>query len=175
MYYSLSVLSRVMAPILSFTSDEIWREMKHFINDDSLSVFLNDLPFYNGDYSFSEIESKYDRIFELRETVLKALEIARVNKMIGKSLDAKVIISSESELSDFLKDNIKELPSLFIVSQVEIVDSLNDITFETDGIKILVLNAIGNKCARCWTYSVDSILQDDGETYLCPRCSKVLK
>ena len=175
MYYSLSVLSRVMAPILSFTSDEIWREMKHFINDDSLSVFLNDLPFYNGDYSFSEIESKYDRIFELRETVLKALEIARVNKMIGKSLDAKVIISSESELSDFLKDNIKELPSLFIVSQVEIVDSLNDITFETDGIKILVLNAMGNKCARCWTYSVDSILQDDGETYLCPRCSKVLK
>ena len=136
--------------------------------------FLNDLPVYNYNYCFKEIEDKLDRIFDIRETILKALEIARVNKLIGKSLDAKVTVTSDKENVEFLKSCINDLASLFIVSKVVIKDSLREFTHESDDTKVLVETADGNKCARCWTYSDDTVLQDDGETYLCPRCSKIL-
>ncbi len=165
MYIILDALTRLVAPILSFTADEIWQSMPHADGVDTRSVLLNDMP-ESGKYSFADIESHWNALFDLRDEVLKALEDARAAKLIGKSLEAKVIISANDEKYALLDSFKNELETVFIVSQVELKHG------EGDALGVEVVHADGEKCDRCWMYSTDVVAE--GEGHLCKRCAAIL-
>ncbi|MGN1121470.1 MAG: class I tRNA ligase family protein, partial [Eubacteriales bacterium] len=178
MYTILSGFTRLIAPILSFTAEEIWQFMPHTASDNAESVFLNDMPEYQSALAFPEITEKYDKLFALRDDVMKALEIARADKKIGKSQDAEVVIyakrdSGEWKLFESLGD---ELADIFICSGVELSDAVPDadaFTETVSGIAVKVLTAEGVKCDRCWFIRKDTC--EDGEGgHLCRRCTAIV-
>ncbi|GHU96042.1 isoleucine--tRNA ligase [Clostridia bacterium] len=151
----LDGITRLMAPILCFTADEIFSYSPHAEGTDPRSVFLNDMPGYDASLALSAAESEYwEKIIKLRTLVNAELEKARAAKIIGKSLEAAVTITTEDEL------NAAELPQLLIVSRV---------TLKRGAFKIEVAPAPGVKCPRCWNFSE----QGDGDG-LCPRCHDVI-
>ncbi len=175
MYLILSALTRLIAPILAFTSNEIWTAMPHSKDEDKRHVMLNKMPEVMKAYDFEKIETHYDKLFELRDDVMKALEVARADKLIGKSLDAKVTVYAKGETYALLDSFRSELPTIFITSQVEISD--NDApanAFFEEGAKVAVVvsAAEGERCDRCWMFSTETVA--DGEGCVCPRCKRVL-
>lgn len=173
MYLVLSYMTRLVAPILSFTSDEIWQAMPHLSTDDVEHVMLNQMPSYEESLNFPELEEKFDALFTVREDIMKALEEARSEKKIGKSLDAKITISASGSQMELLRNNQEDLSSLFIVSHVELTDApLSDGFTGTSGVSVCVDEADGQKCDRCWMYTTDVV--SDGEGVVCKRCASVL-
>ncbi|MBQ8696196.1 MAG: isoleucine--tRNA ligase, partial [Clostridia bacterium] len=175
MYIILDALTRLIAPILAFTSDEIWACMPHKAEDSSISVYLNDMPKVNDAYSFPELEARYDALFAIRDDVMKALEIARAEKLIGKSLDAKVtIFTDDADKKALLESFGDELATIFIVSQVALAGSAPADAFtETEsGIAVKVEGADGCRCDRCWMYSTEGKQVEDG--FLCFRCAEAV-
>jgi isoleucyl-tRNA synthetase len=165
MYVVLSSLVRLLAPILAFTADEAWLAMSHEASDDVRNVMLNDMPEYRDDLLFPEVEARWNRLFALRDDVMKALEEARASKMIGKSLDAKVALTvADKEKYELLTSFGSELETVFIVSSVSV--TLGD----TD--KIEVAPADGCKCVRCWKYADKGMTDEQG--FLCERCKTIL-
>ena len=179
LYYVLSGMTRLLAPLISFTAEEIWRCMKHVEGENEASVFLNSLPEYDAAFAgrHQELKDGWDHLFELRDDVMKALELARAEKMIGKSLDAKVDIYTTDEKDFKTLDHFAEdLATVFITSgaKVHMAESPEGAFTETDsGIGVVVSGADGCKCDRCWSYSVSGIKTEDG--FLCDRCRKILK
>ncbi len=176
MYHILSALTRVTAPLLSYTAEEIWHAMKHVASDDKLSVFLNDMPKYDAALEFDGLEEKWDKLFDLRDDVMKALELSRADKLIGKSLDAKLTIwATDSDTFSTLKAFESQLEDVFIVSSVALSNESApaDAFSETiSGIAVKVEAADGEKCDRCWKYSTNTEHVDD--SCLCPRCRAVI-
>ena len=176
MYYIISGLTRLMAPLLAFTAEEIWQAMPHCAADVKESVFLNDMPTFDEALSFPEIAAHYEELFASREHVMKALELARAEKRIGKSLDAKVTVYATDAAYKLLSDFEAELPTLFIVSQVALVNAAapeGTVTEEGAPFGVLVEAAEGEKCDRCWNYSTAAV-HDGEDGCLCPRCHGVL-
>ena len=170
MYKILSALTRLISPILAFTADEIWKTMSHLESDDTRNVLLGDMPVFDASNPFAEEEARYEKLFEIRDTVLFALEGARASKLIGKSLEAKVVITADGQTYDFLASFDKdELSDVFIVSGTELVKGA---VAEGETIAVEVAKADGEKCARCWKHSVDAF-EVDGE-HICPRCKAIL-
>ncbi len=176
MYTILSVLTRLTAPLLSYTAEEIWHTMKHISTDDTRSVFLNDMPKYDAALDFEGATAGYDKLFDLRDDVMKALELARADKLIGKSLDAKLTVwASDADAYNTLNAYASELCDIFIVSGVTLVNGAApaDAFCETvSGIGVKVEVADGEKCDRCWKYSTDTV--KDGDSCLCARCKAVV-
>ena len=175
MWHILSALTRLIAPLISFTAEEIWQEMPHLSTDKKESVFLCDMPSFNEEWNFAELEAKWNKLFDLRDDVMKALELARAEKLVGKSLDAKVTLYLEGETMDFVKSFGDMLPTVFIVSGVVISGDKapeNAYTETESGIGVLVESADGEKCDRCWMYTTEPI--SDGEGILCPRCKRII-
>lgn len=175
-YTILDGMTRLVSPILAFTSDEIWHSMPHDSSADSECVLFNDLPTATGVNVDDEFIAKWDKIHKIRNDVKKALEIARKNKTIGASLDAKVQLFCSGELYDFIKSVENELTVAFIVSQVEVSNSGKG---EYEGeelpeLSVTVSHADGVKCARCWSYS-DTVGKDSQYSDVCSRCAEVLK
>jgi len=163
----LTVLTKIMAPILCFTAEEIWQTLPESSRDIE-SVHVTLWPGERDDVWNQNRDEKWAELIRVRNKVLKALEDARNEKTIGNALEAKVELYASGKLYEFLKDNIKELPALFIVSQVEVA--------KADGgeLKVKVVKAEGEKCERCWNYSVDRGRDSDHPT-LCPRCAETVK
>ena len=177
MYYIVSSMTRLMAPLLAFTAEEIWQAMPHKATDKKESIFLNEMPAYDASLDFADVTARFDAIFALRDHVMKALELARAEKRIGKSLDAKVTVyAPDAAAFDTLKAFESELPTLFIVSQVALVNAAApaDVAVEEGApIAVKVDTAEGEKCDRCWNYTTDAF-HDGEEGVLCPRCKAVL-
>ncbi len=177
MYIVLNAITKLLAPILTFTADEAWGFMPHGKDDDTRHVLLNDLPEYKDEYNFEEIEKHYNKLFDLRDVVMKSLELARAEKIIGKSLEAKVRIYTEDSDTIALFDSFgNELPTLFIVSQVEVVNGKapeSAYSEENSVISAEVLKADGEKCDRCWMYTTDGV--DLGESHICARCKSIIE
>jgi isoleucyl-tRNA synthetase len=176
MYFIISGLTRLLAPLLSFTAEEIWQAMPHRASDLCESVYLNDMPAFDEALTFSEVTERWNALFALRENVMKALELARAEKRIGKSLDAKVTVYAADEKTFALLDAHRdELPTVFIVSQVELVkgETPAEAVIEDSPIGVLVVEAEGEKCDRCWNYTVNGF-KDGEDGCLCPRCRAVL-
>jgi isoleucyl-tRNA synthetase len=170
MYTILSSLTRMIAPMLAYTSEEIWGCMRHRTVDDTRSVLLNDMPSYDEALDFGDIETHWNRLFDIRDDVLNALETARAGKVIGKSLEAKIkITTSDNEIYALLCSFGEDiLATVFIVSAVE--------TVKSDGagrINVAVSPADGEKCDRCWIHSTDGEKTEDG--YICARCLEIIK
>ena len=175
----LVTLTKMITPILSFTSEEIWETLPEVLKD-SESVLLTDWYEENDQYLNPEIENKWIEIIKVRKEANKILEKARQgeNRIIGNSLDAKVILhSTDAEIQKFLVENREKLELALIVSEVEIAENADD-TFvkgeEAQDLYIKVLHADGEKCERCWKYSTE-LGKDSEHPTLCPRCASVLK
>lgn len=164
---TLSALARLVAPILPFTSEEVWG----YFN--SGSIHLEKLPVVQEEWKNEKLANEYAVISEIRDEVLLALEQARANKTIGSGLEATVIIDSKDEkLLSLLRDKIALLPSIFIVSEV-IVDRVeNMVTFKKLDIKVNLCEY--SKCERCWIREKEVGKNNEHPT-LCVKCSKVIK
>ena len=122
MYQILDGMTRLISPILAYTSDEIWQAMKHDASADPRCVLFNEMPESTGVNADEAFTATWDRIHDIRDVVKKALEIARNNKVIGAALEAKVQLFCQGELYDFVKSVENELATVFIVSQVEVIN-----------------------------------------------------
>ena len=174
----LVTLTKMIAPILSFTAEEIWENLPESLKE-SESVLLSDWYDENLNYLDEELDKKWEKIIQIRKDVNKSLETARQGekRIIGNSLDAKVILnSSDMELKTFLNENKEILEEVFIVSQIELSDMDNeDFTKgeEVETLYIKVVHADGEKCERCWKYSTEIGKLNEHPT-ICPRCISVL-
>lgn len=175
----LVTLTKMIAPILSFTAEEIWETLPEVLKDKE-SVLLTDWYKENDEYLNPEIENKWVEIIKVRKEANKSLEKARQGKdrIIGNSLDAKVMLhSTDAEIQKFLVENREKLELALIVSEVEVVENIDE-TFtkgeEATDLYIKVIHAEGEKCERCWKYSKE-IGKDPEHPTLCPRCASVLK
>lgn len=175
----LVTLTKMIAPILSFTAEEIWETLPEVLKDRE-SVLLTDWYKENDEYLNPEIENKWVEIIKVRKEANKSLEKVRQGKdrIIGNSLDAKVMLhSTDAEIQKFLVENREKLELALIVSEVEIVENIDE-TFtkgeEATDLYIKVLHAEGEKCERCWKYSKE-LGKDPEHPTLCPRCASVLK
>lgn len=177
MYIILNAMTRMLAPLLAYTAEEIWQSMAHPASDNKLSVILNDMPEWRADYDFPEIEEKWNKLFELRGDVMKALELARTDKLIGKSLDAKVTIYTEDkDTLALLESFASELSTVFIVSKAEVVcgKAPEGAFAETAApIAVAVETAPGHKCDRCWMYSEEGEMTEEG--FICSRCKSIIE
>ena len=174
MYKILRAITLMLAPIIPFTCEEIWSYIPADKNYNPNSVVLNDMPISTGKRD-EEFMAKWDRIHAVRDDVNKALESARGEKIIGKSLEAKVILHAEGELYEFLTSLTENLKEIFIVSDVEIVNDGNgDNKLDVENLSVSVSKAEGQKCERCWMYS-DTVGSDPEDPHICARCAAVLK
>ena len=173
-YTILDTLTRLLAPILAFTSEEIWSYLPHKTGDDPESVMFNEIPSQPHITRDDAFMDKWDRIHALREDVQKALEIARTAKLIGGSLDAKVTLFATGDQLAFIRSIKEMLPAILIVSALEIAeDGTGDYTGEVEGVSITVAHADGHKCGRCWSFS-DTVGTDAEHPELCARCAAIL-
>jgi isoleucyl-tRNA synthetase len=135
------------------------------------------MPEYSEEMNFGDISEHWNKLFTLRDDVMKALELARASKLIGKSLDAKVTIYTTNEEHKALLDSFADdLATVFIVSQAKVVagEGVESAFTETEsGIVVLVEKADGHKCDRCWTYSTEGVQDEEG--FICERCRKILE
>ena len=157
LYEITESLCSLLSPILVFTSDEAWENLPA---RNEASVHIAEFPSASKADS-SELLSRWERVFEIRDEVLKALEIARGSKQIGSSLEAKVVLTTDRDTTRFLLDYFDQLRYIFIVSQVEVR--------EGDALKVEIQNADGTKCERCWNYSV-RVAEFDKYPTVCERC-----
>ena len=174
MYKVLSAISRLVAPILSFTADEIWSYIPHSSKDNTKSIFLNEMPEKSGISVSEEFKNKWNLIYELRDEAKKALEIKRNEKIIGKSLEADLEIYADGDLFDKISAVASLLPEIFIVSRVEVLKGEGEFKGDMDGVSMSVKKASGEKCERCWIYS-DDVGHDHDHPTLCARCAGVVK
>ena len=153
--------------------------MPHASTDKVESVFLNDMPAYDEALAdaTATLSAKWDKLFCYRDDVMKALEIARAEKMIGKSLDAKVTVyTTDDEAYNTLTAFADKLAEVYITSAATVVkgEAVEGAFTETQtGIAVKVENADGCKCGRCWSYSINGVTDSDGD-FLCERCRKIL-
>jgi isoleucyl-tRNA synthetase len=176
MYLLLDALSRMMAPILAFTAEEIWNFMPEKKGKET-SVHLTSLPSVTFEWKDDKLAKRWKQLLKIRNVVTKALEEARVRKLIGHSLDAAVTIYAEDEHYDVLFPYEDDLRTVFIVSQAVLVKgSKPPAAFESNdikGISILVEPAIGDKCERCWIYDT-SVGTNLAEPAICGRCQDAM-
>ncbi len=174
MHAILTTMVRLMAPVLSFTADEVWRYMKE--REKTGSVFLAPFPQVDEKYIDADLETRWEKIIAIRGEAAKVLEALRRDKKIGHSLDSCVTLYAEPQVFAFLQDYRDDLAFIFIVSSVEIVkesDAPAD-AYTSDivkGLRIAAGPAKGVKCGRCWMYSETvGTVKDHPE--LCGRCGK---
>ncbi|ELD8071392.1 isoleucine--tRNA ligase [Staphylococcus pseudintermedius] len=161
-------MTKLLAPIIPHTAEEVW---SHIEQVDEESVHLTNMP------AKEEVDQalldKWNTFMALRDDVNRALEAARNEKVIGKSLEAKVKIGNSSSFDTLaFLEGFNDLHQLFIVSQVELVEDTKGEAYQHGTIEIA--KADGEKCARCWNYSesLGSVGELDD---LCPRCQEVVK
>ncbi len=167
MYFILDALVRMLAPILCFTADEIWTAMPHRRGDDAENVMFNPMVKPWDAYSLDEKTlAEMNRLIELRDVVNASLEEARNNKLIGKSLEADVILTCSDEDFAVLDKYKEKLPMLLIVSGVELEKG--------ETLSVRVEKASGQKCERCWQYC-QTVGSDPEHPTLCERCAHVVR
>jgi len=171
-------LTRLIAPVLSFTAEEIWSYIAKDSGNAAESVFLSGYPVADEGLIDAELETRWDKLIALRNEANKALEIRKQEKFVGSGLEVKLVFALPDEYATLLADYTAFLPALFIVSAVEIVPSGTQLTdayesAELSGVAIQVLKADGGKCERCWNWST-KVGSFDEHPDLCERCHTVV-
>src|SRR5208282_2907840 len=169
-YHIARALVRLIAPILVFTSEEVWKHLPQSSSSPAsvhMSKFPDAKPFENA---FDEARSKnWSRLLAVREEVLRALEPVRAAKTISANLEARVTLGASGDLAALLEKYAASFPALFIVSQVELLLPGS----HPDGLRVEVKRADGSKCQRCWNYSTHVGESADYPTF-CERCVAAL-
>ena len=168
LFLILDTMTKIMAPILCFTADEIWQAMPHRGGDDGRNVLFNDMNRPFADYALDDAAmARWESLIQLRNTVNGALETARAEKRIGKSLEARVVLRT-ADPEGVLLPGMDEagLADVLIVSQAALEKG-------GDGLEVLVEPAQGQKCERCWKQSF-TVGADSAHPTLCSRCAAVV-
>jgi isoleucyl-tRNA synthetase len=163
-------LVRLLAPILSFTCEEVWQHTS-LPNGSPKSVHIDFFPepeeLTEGlTTAQREQAAEWDRLVPIRDEVLKALDRAREDKIIGSSLEAAVMLAASGELYTLLEKHLIDLPTWFIVSQLELRPGRSDLEISVD-------RARGDKCERCWKYKLDVGSNPEFPT-VCASCAQVV-
>ncbi|MDK2958611.1 MAG: isoleucyl-tRNA synthetase [Synergistaceae bacterium] len=173
MWLVLSAVIRMLAPVLSFTAEEVWQEMRKIAPGLPESIFLSDWPATFAVAEGKQLEEKWRKVLSVRAAVSRILEQARSAGIIGHSLDARVEVERKGAPDAAALFSDEDLRVFSIVSGFRWVDTIGDMAVvredEETGIRVGVDKAAGEKCPRCWQYT------DEGdENGLCPRCAAVL-
>ncbi|MGH7351093.1 MAG: isoleucine--tRNA ligase [Candidatus Methylomirabilales bacterium] len=169
MFLLLEGITRLMAPVLSFTADEVWRYLPRR-GGEAGSVHLAEFPQVDETVLDEALGERWERLLGVRDEVLKVLEAARQRKLIGNALEAKVEILAGHALLPFLRGYAKDLPTIFIVSAVD----LKPAPAGSPELSVVVHRAPGKKCERCWVYR-ESVGQSAEYPTVCDRCVTVLR
>ncbi|MBF0375890.1 MAG: isoleucine--tRNA ligase [Desulfamplus sp.] len=203
MYLTLDSITRLLAPILPFTTEEVWKEMpcfenktddgkaadgsavvdsgvgcanKNIANTKAESVHLTMRPVPDPSWQNDALAVNWEKIIDVRSEVTKALEDARVAKKIGHSLDASIgIYVDDADVRKILSSFGKDLRDVFIVSDAYLISEPVETTVEKDGkkVQVIVEKASGEKCSRCWKYDITTGARED-HPETCSRCSGAL-
>ena len=182
LFLILDTMTKIMAPILAYTSDEIWQAMPHRAEDDARNVVFNEMNKPFTDYALSDKSmEKWDIVEKLRDDVNAVLETARAEKKIGKALEAHVSLHAEDDASAqaLMATFGVSLAEVFIVSDCNITSAPAEETSivgkgtNFPGLTIEISEAKGGKCERCWMHST-RVGQDADHPTLCPRCAAVV-
>jgi len=181
LYRILSAMTRLMAPVLSFTAEEVWQSLKQGTSgkghpEQELSVFFAAFPEVNEVFYDEGLEKKWAALFLLRSEVNKAIEIKRAEKFLGNSLEAKVLLRLP-ESYRFLQEGYDDfLPTFFIVSEAVITESAISDAYKSadiEGLEVRVEKAAGTKCQRCWNWR-ESVGTFADAPDVCDRCHTVI-
>ncbi|HHU56426.1 MAG TPA: isoleucine--tRNA ligase [Acholeplasmataceae bacterium] len=166
-YDNLSALVRLLTPIIPFTTEEVYSHMN--VKERLESVYLTSMPTVRRYANTNELLTKYSEFMEFRNDVLKAIEEARNEKIIGKSLAAKVVINPTQKIAKLLSSLKVELKKVFIVSEFVVTNEKIDGKEFESGI-IAVSAREGVVCDRCW-----QVVDDVNDKGLCPRCDRIVE
>ncbi|KGX83915.1 isoleucine--tRNA ligase [Pontibacillus marinus] len=169
-YEMLTSLTKMLSPILSHTADEVW---KHIPGVEAESVQLTDMPEAKDVPNQDALKAKWDHFMNVRDDVLKALEEARNEKVIGKSLEAHVTLVPKDEQTKELLQSVDHLEQLLIVSGASISDEASDAK-QYDHVDVAVKAHPGEKCQRCWVVT-EELGQSEKHPDLCPRCASIVE
>ncbi|MDP4120462.1 MAG: isoleucine--tRNA ligase [Bacillota bacterium] len=167
-YIILDAMTRMISPILAYTSEEIWKYMPHCSDSDSEGILFNDMPKPSGLQADETFMACWNRIHDLRDTVKKSLEDAVKNKTVRSSLESSVTLIASGKEYEFIKSVEDELTTVFIVSEVCVEKA------DSGELSVTIKHADGEKCERCWVYS-NSVGQSHEHPTLCSRCADILK
>ncbi|SDP18304.1 isoleucine--tRNA ligase [Desulforhopalus singaporensis] len=177
----LDGLLLLMSPILCFTSAEAFDSLYGRKDQDSLeeSIFFRDFPSPKDIDCDDAMMAKWEKLIKVRSEITKALEIARKEKVIGHSLEARVLLRAEGELERFVKQEWRTVKEISIISEMEELgeqqsqDGIRYESVELEGFVIQVKGASGEKCSRCWTRS-ETVGRIDAHPEICDRCGSVI-
>lgn len=175
MFLILDALVKLLAPVLAYTAEEIWKFMPHLAGEDTQSVMFSSMPQVNPEYENKELEAKWEQIIAVRNDVNKAMEPARNEKLIGKSLDAEITVYADGGNYELLKAIEPELAEIFITSKAAVLPA-NDApagVFAGEQVKVLVEASKYEKCGRCWVHS-ETVGTIEGYDGICADCVKKL-
>lgn len=172
-YKILNALTLMLAPILAYTADEIWNYLPHLDGQNPAHAVFNEIPRSALIVENSALKADWEQLERVREDVKKALELARTDKVIGASLEAKLTIYADGETYALLNRLAEMLPSVFIVSEVTLQQGGSG-AYAGEHVSVTVAHADGEKCERCWSYRAD-VGVDAAHPTLCGRCASILK
>jgi isoleucyl-tRNA synthetase len=179
LFETLTVLTRLMAPILSFTAEEIWNQIPRELRDRD-SVHLASLPEVREAAVDKPLEERWEKLLTVREEVAKALEAKRNEKVIGASQDAMVQLWASGELYDFLLKHESQLAAVFIVSKVEQrpfesgkQSEMGFVSSVLPSFAVTVTRSDDPKCGRCWHYR-STVGKNPRHPLLCARCAEAV-
>lgn len=174
MYKCVVALSKLLSPILPHTADEVW---SYIPGIEEISVQLTDMPAEEKIDNSEALENKWNEFLRVRDDVLKALEEARNDKVIGKSLTAKVILYVNDETKALLDSISEDIKQLFIVSAFEVGGTYDDApenALKLERTAVVIEKAEGETCARCWVVT-PTVGEDEQYPDICPRCADVVR
>jgi isoleucyl-tRNA synthetase len=176
MFTLLDAMVKLMAPVMAFTAEEIWKYMPgpdHRENSVHLTLFPEPTPSWRD----NDLALRWEQILALRAEVTKTLETARAEKRIGHPLDAIVTLYASEDLYDLLVDYVAELPSIFIVSEVLLQEGAGPesvyISSQVEGLSVAVAPSEHQKCERCWVHA-ESVGTSTDHPTICQRCQDEL-
>lgn len=174
MFMILDALVKLLAPVIVFTAEEIWKFMPHYADDEKESVMFSEMPKVCDRYVDDELEARWDRIIAVRNDVNRALEPMRNAKVIGKSLDAEVTVYADGSLCELLKEKEAELAEIFITSKAAVSEAEAPAeAFAGEAVKVTAKASAHEKCGRCWVHS-ETVGAIEGFDGICADCVRKL-
>ncbi|BAM47700.1 isoleucine--tRNA ligase [Amphibacillus xylanus] len=170
-YENIVTIVKLITPILTHTAEEVW---SYIPNQTEKYVQLTDMPKAREIEQSEGLLEKWDHFVNVRDDILKALEEARADKVIGKSLEAKILLFGKEDQTKKLLSEIERLDQLFIVSKVELLDQANDQLKDYEYVQVHVEKYDQERCERCWVVS-ETVGQHESHPDLCARCADIVE
>ncbi|MBX0310715.1 MAG: class I tRNA ligase family protein, partial [Sulfurihydrogenibium sp.] len=169
-------LNKILAPIISFTAEEVWQYVRKIDSSVKESIHLEIMPVVNEKFIDKNLEETYEKLLEIRDDVLKAIEEARKQDLVRHPYEARVILKLPKEYKEIVEKRLDWIKFFFTVSQVELSDNPEgDVVINGESVKdsvVAISKAKGEKCPRCWIY--DESVGRNGQP-VCDRCKTQLE